>query len=69
MTFRGLPIFEKEEFQNSLENEIEKTVKSFSLNNAKQENNLIDALKSTCRKFIKQRTGKRPVANINLVRI
>ena len=69
LTYRGLPIFEKEEFQNSLENEIEKTVKSFSLNNAKQENNLIDALKSTCRKFIKQRTGKRPVANINLVRI
>jgi len=69
LTFRGLPIFEKEEFQNSLENEIEKTVRSFSLKNAKQENNLIDALKSTCRKFIKQRTGKRPVANINLVRI
>ena len=69
LTFRGLPIFEKEEFQNSLENEIEKIVKSFSLNNIKQENNLIDALKSTCRKFIKQRTGKRPVANINLVRI
>tara|TARA_B100002051_G_scaffold275142_1_gene318067 strand:+ start:640 stop:2298 length:1659 start_codon:yes stop_codon:yes gene_type:complete len=69
LTFRGLPIFEKEEFQNSLENEIEKTAKSFSLNNTKQENNLIDALKSTCRKFIKQRTGKRPIANINLVRI
>jgi len=69
LTFRGLPIFEKEEFQNSLENEIEKIVKSFSLNNIKQENNLIDALKSTCRKFIKQRTGKRPVVNINLVRI
>ncbi len=69
LTFRGLPIFEKEEFQNSLEKEIEKTVKSFSLINTKQENNLIDALKSTCRKFIKQRTGKRPVVNINLVRI
>ena len=69
LTFRGLPIFEKEDFQNSLENEIEKIVKSFSLNNIKQENNLIDALKSTCRKFIKQRTGKRPVVNINLVRI
>tara|TARA_B100000427_G_scaffold112926_1_gene93597 strand:- start:96 stop:569 length:474 start_codon:yes stop_codon:yes gene_type:complete len=69
LTFRGLPIFEKEEFQNSLEKEIEKTVKSFSLINTKQENNLIDALKSTCRKFIKQSTGKRPVVNINLVRI
>jgi len=69
LTFKGLPIFDKEEFQNDLEDEIEKTVKSFSLNNKKQETNLIDALKSTCRKFTKQKTGKRPLANINLVRI
>ena len=41
----------------------------FSLNNKKQETNLIDALKSTCRKFTKQKTGKRPLTNINLVRI
>jgi len=69
LTFRGLPIYEKEEFQIGLEDEIEKTVKAFSLNNKKQETNLIDALKSTCRKFTKQKTGKRPLANINLVRI
>ena len=69
LTFRGLPIYEKEEFQNGLEKEIEKTVKTFSLNNTKQETNLVDALKITCRKFTKLKTGKRPVANINLVRI
>jgi len=69
LTFRGLPIYEKEEFQNGLEDEIEKTIKIFSLNNKKQETNLIDALKSTCRKFIKQKTGKKPLTNINLVRI
>ena len=69
LTFRGLPIYEKEEFQIGLEDEIEKTVKAFSLNNKKQETNLIDALKSTCRKFTKQKTGKRPLTNINLVRI
>ena len=69
ITFRGLPIYEKEEFQNGLEDEIDKTVKTFTLNNKKQETNLIDALKSTCRKFTKQKTGKRPLANINLVRI
>ena len=69
ITFRGLPIYEKEEFQNGLEDELDKTVKTFSLNNKKQETNLIDALKSTCRKFTKQKTGKRPLANINLVRI
>ena len=69
LTFRGLPIDDKEMFQNDLEDELEKTVKTFSLNNKKQETNLIDALKSTCRKFTKQKTGKRPLANVNLVRI
>ena len=69
LTFRGLPINDKEMFQNDLEDELEKTIKTFSLNNKKQETNLIDALKSTCRKFTKQKTGKRPLANVNLVRI
>jgi len=69
LTFKGLPIYDKEEFQNDLDDEIEKTVKSFSLNSKKQETNLIEALKRTCRKFTKQKTGKRPLANINLVRI
>ena len=69
LTFRGLPIYEKEEFQYGLEEEIEKTTKTFSLNNKKQEINLIEALKTTCRKFTKERTGKKPLTNINLVRI
>ena len=69
LTFRGLPIYEKEEFLYELEDEIEKTTRSFSLNNKKQETNLIDALKTTCRKFTKEKTGKRPLTNINLVRI
>ena len=34
-----------------------------------QESNLIDALKIACRKFTKEKTGKRPYTNINLVRI
>ncbi len=69
LTFRGLPIYEREEFIYELEDEIEKTTRSFSLNNKKQETNLIDALKTTCRKFTKEKTGKRPLTNINLVRI
>ena len=69
LTFKGLPIYEKEEFQYGLEEEIEKTVKTFSLNNKKQEINLIDALKIVCRKFTKEKTGKKPLTNINLVRI
>ena len=69
LTFRGLPIYEKQDFQNGLEDEIEKTAKTFSLNNTNQENNIVEALKQTCRKFTKQKTGKRPLTNINLVRI
>ena len=69
VTFRGLPVYENDDFIYGLEEEIEKTVKTFSLNNAKQQDNLIDALKITCRKFSKEKTGKKPLTNINLVRI
>ena len=69
VTFRGLPVYENDDFIYGLEEEIEKTVKTFSLNNIKQKDNLIDALKITCRKFSKEKTGKKPLTNINLVRI
>ena len=69
VTFRGLPVYENDEFIYELEEEIERTVKTFSLNNTKQQDNLIDALKITCRKFSKEKTGKKPLTNINLVRI
>ena len=69
VTFRGLPVYESDEFIYGLEEEIERTVKTFSLNNTKQHDNLIDALKTTCRKFSKEKTGKKPLTNINLVRI
>ena len=69
VTFRGLPVYENDDFIYGLEEEIEKTVKTFSLNNTKQQDNLIDALKITCRKFSKEKTGKKPLTNINLVRI
>ena len=69
VTFRGLPVYENDDFIYGLEEEIEKTVKTFSLNNTKQKDNLIDALKITCRKFSKEKTGKKPLTNINLVRI
>mgnify|MGYP003315815335 CR=1 FL=1 len=48
---------------------IDKTIKTFKLDNKKQEHNLIDALKIACRRFTKEKTGKRPFTNINLVRI
>jgi len=69
LTFKGLPIYEKEDFKFGLEETIEKTIKTFSLNNRKQDANLIDALKIACRKFSREKTGKKPLTNINLVRI
>ena len=69
LTFRGIPIDDVEEFVYGLEDEIEQITKSFSLGSKKQEYNLIDALKIACRKFSKEKTGKKPYTNINLIRI
>tara|TARA_Y100001970_G_scaffold159338_1_gene194938 strand:+ start:1258 stop:2916 length:1659 start_codon:yes stop_codon:yes gene_type:complete len=69
LNFKGLPILQKNEFLYGLEEEIENTTKTFSLNNKKQEVNIIDAIKTTCRKYSKEKTGKRPIMNINLVRL
>ena len=69
LTFRGLPVYDVDEFVYELEEAIEKTTRTFSTKSKKQEFNLIDALKITCRKCAKQLTGKRPFININLVSI
>jgi len=69
LSFKGLPILDEEEFIYDLEEEIESTAKTFSLNNKKQEHNLIDALKIACRKYSKEKTGKKPFTNINIVKI
>ena len=69
LSFRGLPIYEEDEFTYGLENEIVKITKSFKIGSRKQEHNLIDALKIACRKFTKEKTGKKPYTNINLVNI
>ena len=69
LNIKGLPIFEKEEFFDGLEEEVLKLTKTFSLKNAKQYENLIEGLKKTCRKYAKEKTGKKPITNINVVRI
>ena len=61
--------YDKDEFDYGLEYEIEKTTRSFKVGSRQQEHNLIDALKIACRKFSKEKTGKKPFTNINLVRI
>jgi ribonuclease J len=69
ITFKGIPINETDEFIYGLEEEIEKIVRTFSLGSKKQEHNLISALKISCRKYVKEISGKKPFTNINLVRI
>ena len=71
LSFKGLPIEDddKDEFNYGIEEEIEKTIRTFKLGNKQQEKNLIDALKISCRKFSKEKTGKKPFTNINLVKI
>ena len=69
-SFRGLPIeSQNDDFIFDLEDEVKKTSRTFSLNNTKQENILIEELKKNCRKLIKEKTGKKPYTNINLVRV
>ena len=69
LNIKGLPIFKKEEFFNDLEDEILKFTKTFSLKNTKQNENLIEGLKKTCRKYTKEKTGKKPITNINVIRL
>ena len=69
LTFRGIPVYNLDEFIYGLEETIEKMTKTYSLGSKKQEYNLIDNLKIACRKYTKEMTGKKPFTNINLVRI
>ena len=70
ISFKGLPIeSQNDDFIFDLEDEVRKTSRTFSLNNTKQENILIEVLKKNCRKLVKEKTGKRPYTNINLVRV
>ena len=69
VTVKGLPINDFEDFKFGLENEIEKTARTFSLTNSKQQENAIDAFKSICKKYAKIKVGKRPFTNINIVQI
>ena len=71
VSFKGIPIFDTdaEDFIIDLEDEIFNVCKTFSVNNPKQQSNLVDKLKSNCRKIFKERTGKKPYTNVNLVRV
>ena len=70
ISFKGIPSNgESSNFVFELKDKIKSVCKSYSLKNPKQEYNLIEAVKSNCRKTVKEKTGKRPYTNVNLVRI
>ena len=70
ISFKGIPSNgESSNFVFDLEDKIQSICKTFSLKNSKQEYNLIETLKTNCRKTVKDKTGKKPYTNINLVRI
>ena len=70
ISYKGIPTNgESSDFIFYLEDKIRSVCKTFSLKNSKQEQNLIEALRTDCRKTVKDKTGKRPYTNVNLIRI
>ena len=70
ISYRGIPennFDEKIIFE--MEDKIFNTCRSFSMKNKNQEKNLIETIKQSCRKLIKERTGKKPFTNINIARL
>jgi len=70
ISFKGIPNDQDGgNFVFDLEDKIKNICKTYSLNNFRQNDSLLDALRSNCRKTIKEKTGKRPYTNVNIVRI
>ena len=70
ISYKGIPIDnESSNFILDLEDKIKNICKTFSLKNSNQETNLIENLKANCRKTVKEKTGKKPYTNVNLVRL
>ena len=70
VSFKGIPINgEDSDFTFDLQNKIKNVCKTYSLKNTKQKESLIEELRSKCRKIVKEKTGKRPFTNINLIKI
>ena len=69
ISFKGLPLLDREDFVNDIEKIVEKITKTFSLLNPNHRDNLIENIKIACRKQIKEKTGKKPITNINIIKI
>jgi len=70
ISFKGIPVDEiNETFLFDMEDEVANICSKFSVQNKKQEHNLIEALKQNCRRIVKDRTGKKPYTTVNISRI
>jgi len=70
ISHKGIPSNgENSNFIFDLEDKIKNICKTYSLTNFKQQESLIEALRIKCRKTVKEKTGKKPLTNVNLVRI
>ena len=70
LSFKGIPESKKQEsFIYEIEDYIMDTCQNYSLNSKNQERNLIDDLKQSCRKIIREKTGKKPYTNITIARL
>ena len=70
ISFKGIPQSEKKDpFIFDMEDEIFNICRTFSLDNAKQQKNLIETIKQNCRRIVREKTGKKPFTNINIARI
>ena len=70
ISYKGIP--EKNEDNNfifDMEDEIMNICRTFSMDNKKQQQNLIETLKQNCRRIVREKTGKKPFTNINIARI
>ncbi len=70
ISYKGIP--EKNEdstFIFDMEDEIMTICRTFSMDNRKQQQNLIETLKQNCRRIVREKTGKKPLTNINITRI
>ncbi len=70
ISFKGIPTEEiSETFIFDIEDEVDNICRKFSVQNKKQEQNLIETVKQNCRKIVRERTGKKPFTTINISRI
>ena len=70
ISYKGIPEKNEEDtFIFDMEDEIMNICRTFSMDNKKQQQNLIETLKQNCRRIVREKTGKKPFTNVNIARI